>query len=143
MMFDRLVESIASGSHAAHQPHGQSLELQLATSIALVATMSADYIFRPEETRAVVDSLADLFSFDRKKCHKLLSRAMAARHRDPSIFNSAMMLRRLGTPDFNDRVLAAANRVAHADGELHDYEKDLLKRLTRILARKEQNALSS
>ena len=139
MMFDRLVESIASGADAETFPRGQSRELQLATAMALVATMSADYIFKPEETRSVVDSLADLFGFDRHKCRKLLARAMAARQCDPSIFNSAMMLRRLGTPGFRGKVLAAADFVANADGELHDYEKDLLQRLERMLVAQEKH----
>ncbi|MDE2446934.1 MAG: TerB family tellurite resistance protein, partial [Alphaproteobacteria bacterium] len=77
-----------------------------------------------------------LFALDRRKCRKLLSRAMAARLRDPSVFNSAMLLKRWASPELNDKLLAAATQVAHADGVLHDYEADLLQRLQRMLAPK-------
>jgi uncharacterized tellurite resistance protein B-like protein len=136
MMFDRLVESIVASADAAHFSRDKTREVQLAAAMALVATMSADYVNKPEEARAVIKSLADLFNLDRRKCLKLLSRAMAARARDPSLFNSAMLLKRFGTEELNRKILAAATHVAKADGELHDYEADLLQRLQRMLAPK-------
>ena len=138
MMFDRLIERI---TRRAPSPQEESSELQLASAFVLVACMSVDYRYRPEETRAVADGLHALFGFDRKRCNRLIARALAARAHDASIFTSALMVAKLGSHDFKQRFLETVRQVANADGELHDYEKDLLDRLNSILNRSDESKL--
>ena len=137
-MFDRLIERITRRAPMARE---ESSELQLAAAFILVTCMSVDYKYRPEETRAVAGGLHALFGLDRKRCNRLIARAVAARARDSSIFASALMVAKLGTHDFKQRFLETVRHVADADGELHDYEKDLLDRLNSILNRSDESKL--
>ena len=132
MMFDRLIERI---SREGETLQNENAELQLAAAFILVACMSVDYKVRPEETRVVVEGLNELFGFERHKSNKLIARAVAAREVEPSIFASAMIIARLGSECFKKQFRDIVAKVASADGELHDYEKDLLERLTLILNR--------
>ena len=47
----------------------------------------------------------------------------------------AMIIARLGSASFKKQFRDIVAEVACADGELHDYEKDLLERLSLILNR--------
>ena len=138
MMFDRLIERI---TRRAASPQEESSELQLASAFVLVACMSVDYKYRPEETHAVADGLHALFGFDRHKSNKLIARAVAAREIEPSIFASAMIIARIGRESFKKQFRDIVAEVASADGELHDYERDLLERLSLILNRSDQSKL--
>jgi uncharacterized tellurite resistance protein B-like protein len=131
-MFNRLFERITKGPAQVEEEAG---ELHLAAAFVLVACMSADYKFKPEETRAVADGLLSLFGFDRNKSNRLIARAIAARATEPSIFASAMIIARVGSETFKNQFREVVAQVASADGELHDYEKDLLERLSLILNR--------
>lgn len=131
-MFNRFFERISKGPAQVEE---EADELHLATAVVLVACMSADYKFKPEETRAVADGLFSLFGFDRHKSNKLIARAVAARAVEPSIFGSAMIIARMGTEVFKKQFSEIVAQVASADGELHDYEKDFLERLSLILNR--------
>jgi uncharacterized tellurite resistance protein B-like protein len=133
-MFNRFFQRISKGPTAVQD---EMAELHLAVAFVLVACMSADYKFKPEETRAVADGLFDLFGFDRNKSNKLIARAVAARAVEPSIFASAMIIARVGSEQFKQLFREIVAQVASADGELHDYEKDLLERLSLILNRSE------
>ncbi len=137
-MFNRLFEKLSNGLAPAHD---ETSELHLAVAFVLVACMSADYKFKPEETRAVADGLFHLFGFDRRKSNKLIARAIAARAIEPSIFGSAMIIARMGSEQFKQKFRVIVAEVASADGELHDYEKDLLERLFLILDRSENAKL--
>jgi uncharacterized tellurite resistance protein B-like protein len=137
-MFNRLFERLSNGPAPAHDEMG---ELHLAVAFVLVACMSADYKFKPEETRAVAGGLFELFGFDRNKSNKLIARAIAARAVEPSIFASAMIIARVGSEQFKQQFRDIVAQVASADGELHDYEKDLLERLYLILDRSEHAKL--
>jgi uncharacterized tellurite resistance protein B-like protein len=137
-MFNRLFERITKGPAHIEEEAG---ELHLAAAFILVACMSADYKFKPEETRAVVDGLFSLFGFDRHKSNKLIARAVAARTVEPSIFGSAMIIARMGSETFKAQFREIVAEVASSDGELHDYEKDLLERLSLILNRSEDAKL--
>jgi uncharacterized tellurite resistance protein B-like protein len=137
-MFKRLVERISRNTSPAQDEMG---ELHLAVAFVLVACMSADYKIKPEETRAVANGLFNLFGFDRRKSNKLIARAVAARQVEPSIFASAMIIARMGSEQFKQRFREIVAEVAGADGELHDYEKDLLERLSLILNRSEDAKL--
>ena len=138
MMFDRLIERI---SHDGEKFQDENAELQLAAAFILVACMSVDYKYRPEETRMVVEGLRALFGFERHKSNKLIARAVAAREVEPSIFASAMIIARMGSASFKKQFRDIVAEVASADGELHDYEKDLLERLSLILNRSEDAKL--
>lgn len=138
IMFNRLFERLSNGPATAHEELG---ELHLAVAFVLVACMSADYKFKPEETRAVADGLYVLFGFDRQKCNRLIARAVAARQIEPSIFASAMIIARMGSETFKQQFREIVAQVASADGELHDYEKDLLELLSLILNRSEDAKL--
>jgi uncharacterized tellurite resistance protein B-like protein len=131
-MFNRLFERISKGAAPIEEEAG---ELHLAVTFVLVACMSADYKFKPEETRAVANGLFSLFGFDRNKSNKLIARAVAARQIEPSIFGPAMIIARMGSEVFKAQFREIVADVAGADGELHDYEKDLLERLSLILNR--------
>jgi uncharacterized tellurite resistance protein B-like protein len=139
-MFNRLFEKISKGAAPIEEEAG---ELHLAAAFVLVACMSADYKFKPEETRAVADGLFTLFGFDRHKSNKLIARAVAAREIEPSIFGSAMIIARFGSEAFKKQFREIVADVAGADGELHDYEKDLLERLSLILNRSTDAKLQS
>ena len=138
MMFDRLIERMTRRAPSAEEEDG---ELQLAAAFILVACMSVDYKYRPEETRVVAEGLNALFGFDRHKSNKLIARAVAAREVEPSIFASAMIIAKMGSESFKKQFREIVAEVASADGELHDYEKDLLERLSLILSRSEDAKL--
>ena len=131
-MFNRFFERISKGPAQVEE---EADELHLAAAFVLVACMSADYKFKPEETQAVADGLFSLFGFDRHKSNKLIARAVAARAVEPSIFGSAMIIARMGTEVFKKQFSEIVAQVASAVGEFHDYEKDFLERLSLILNR--------
>jgi uncharacterized tellurite resistance protein B-like protein len=129
-MFNRLLESIGNEAAAKHPPHH---EVQLATAILIVAIAPADFQSLAEEHATAVNHLRQLFNLNTHAAQRLFGRAVAARVDDPAMFPAATILKRATDKVFRQKVLQACHAIAEADGNIHEFEHELLQRLAFLL----------
>ncbi len=132
-MFNRLLESLGTISTKDDALQVLEPETQLATAILLFAVIHADSYYAAAESRAFYEGLRHIFGLSEDKCWKLMSRAVSQYHKEPSLVAPATLLKHRLSTGFRRLVLATANRIALADGLLHDYEADVLGRLETLL----------
>jgi uncharacterized tellurite resistance protein B-like protein len=132
-VFDRLVESIGRNTQIDDSAQAQVPENQLAAAILLYAVLPADNVIRPEESLELRIALQHLFGATDEKSRRLIARAMSAHSREPSLLASATILKHRFTFNFRRHILGAAHRIAMSDGRMHDYEADVLARISSLL----------
>ena len=132
-MFDRLIEALGTVSTKDDAVQIQRAETQLAAAILLYAVLPADRIFVPEEILALRQGLNHIFNFSDEKCRKLMSRAASQYQKEPTLLAPATLLKHRLSLSFRNLVLATARRIAMADGQLHDNEADVLRRIELLL----------
>ena len=69
---------------------------------------------------------------------KLMSRAVSQFHKEPLLLAPATLLKHRLSIGFRRLVLVTANRIAMADGHLHNYEADVLARIETLLDLREE-----
>ena len=132
-MFDRLLESLGTVSTKDDAVQIRHPETQLATAILLFAVIRADSFHAASESRAFYEGLRHIFGLDEAKCWKLMSRAVSQYRKEPSLLAPATLLKHRLSIGFRHLVLVTANRIAMADGHLHNYEADVLSRIETLL----------
>ncbi len=132
-MFDRLLESLGTISTKEDAVQIRQPETQLATAILLFAVIHADSIHAASESRAFYEGLRHIFGLEEAKCWKLMSRAVSQYRKEPSLLAPATLLKHRLSPGFRQLVFATAQRIAMADGHLHEYETDVLARMSSLM----------
>jgi uncharacterized tellurite resistance protein B-like protein len=130
VLFDRLVAEIDDGARPQSKVTPQT---ELATAVLLFSVIPADYKIRPEECRQFRFELEHLLNVGDHRCNRLISRSVSLWQTEASIFPAATLMKRAMPATFCKRVLESCNRLAVVDGHLHDYEKDLLLRMEKLL----------
>ena len=133
MMFDRLIGFIDNHNAGHTNWHDPDSDVRLATAILLFSVVPADYQNLPEEGTVLVQQLCTLLNLGPRRVHKLIARAAAAKHAEPSIFAAASLLKRKTNAGFQARLLHALDLIALADGVYQVQEQDLADRARRLL----------
>jgi len=132
-MFDRLIESLGRTNQIDDSAQGRVVENQLAAAMLLYSVLPADHVIVPQESMELRLALQHLFFLTDLKSRHLITRAVSAHARDPSLVACATILKHRFSFAFRRRLLGAAHRIAMSDGRLHDNEADVLARISSLL----------
>lgn len=119
-------------SGAAETP-GDDEALALATAVLLAEAGLMDGALGPEERAAIVPLLARRFSMEEGAAGVLLDRAQAEAEETTNLYSWARRLK--DGLDYEERVelVEMLWEVVYADGVVHDYEANLMRRLNGLL----------
>jgi uncharacterized tellurite resistance protein B-like protein len=141
MMFDRLLGLISNSSRTSKGSRDPNNVVRLATAILLYSVVPADYENLPQEGTALYGELNLLFNIGPRRVRKLIARAAAARDAEPSIFAAALLLQRKTNFTFRQKLIDSLLVVAWADGDFHTNERELVRRITRLLGLQSAEAM--
>lgn len=107
--------------------------LQLASAALLVEMERADHHFEPAEREETARLLSERFGFDDDEARELLELADAEVDRAVSLYEFTSLLHRHLDSEAKRRVLTMLWQAAYADGRLHRYEEQLIRRVADLL----------
>jgi uncharacterized tellurite resistance protein B-like protein len=130
-MIDKLKAFLFSNGDDAAADDGQALAL--ATAVLLAEAGLMDGSLGQEERAAIVPLLARRFAMDAAAASALLERGLAEAERNTNLYSWARRLK--DGLDYEERidVVEMLWEVVYADGALHDYEANLMRRLAGLL----------
>ena len=119
-------------AESADGGHSQE-ELHLAAAALMVEAARLDGDFDDTERARILDILRRRFELDDASAGVLIDAAIGAVDAIPEIYGFTRTLRQYFDHDERVAMLELLWEVAYADGELHDYEASLLRRVTGLL----------
>lgn len=129
---ERIKTLFGPESGAAEEPHSEHA-LQLASAALLVEMERADHHFEPAERAATARLVAERFAFDEDEARELLELADGEVDRAVSLYEFTSLLHRHLDDEAKRRVLTMLWQAAYADGQLHRYEEQLIRRVADLL----------
>ena len=118
----------------------QARALRLAVATLMVEAATLDGSFDPAERRHVLDLLANRFGLDQNGAETLLAEAREAQAKAVALEGMPRTIKNALDHDQRVEVLEMLWEVAYADGQLHDYEANLLRRLAGLVYVSDQEA---
>jgi uncharacterized tellurite resistance protein B-like protein len=133
-MFERLRQMLASAGEDARGPRPRSFEeRQIAAAALLVEAASMDSEFRAEERAKIAELLQSRFGLGAGEAAELLAEAERAAAESVQWQGFTHTIKEGFAPAERIEVIEMLWEVAYADGQLHDYEASLLRRITGLL----------
>lgn len=133
-MFDRLRRLLSSGADEARAPRGHSFEeRQLAAAALLVEAASMDSEVGAAERAKIGELLRNRFGLGAAEASDLLAEAERASADSVEWQGFTQAIKDGFAPEERILVIEMLWEVAYADGQLHDYEASLLRRITGLL----------
>jgi len=131
-MLDRIKSLFADESDAS-PPADDDERLQLAAAVLLVEAAEMDGDFDDDERAVVKRALVERFDLSGPEADSLI--AQAAGHVDEmvEISNWTRTIKNALSHDERVEIVEMLWEVAYADGVLHDYEANLLRRIAGLL----------
>ncbi|MBC7908445.1 MAG: TerB family tellurite resistance protein [Rhodospirillaceae bacterium] len=119
---------------------GECDRLRLAVATLLVEAATLDGRFDEAERTCVLTLLSARFDLDQDEARCLLAKAQAAAAQSVQMVGMTQLVK--NTFDYDQRVelLEMLWEVAYADGQLHDYEANLLRRMAGLVYVSDQDA---
>jgi uncharacterized tellurite resistance protein B-like protein len=108
-------------------------ELQLAAAALLVEAACMDHDFGSEERATIERLLAERFAMPADEAAKLVQMAEEEVARSVEVFSFVRTVKNRFSHEERIEMLEMLWEVVYADGELHDYEANLLRRLTALI----------
>ncbi|MGE5516584.1 MAG: TerB family tellurite resistance protein [Bacteroidota bacterium] len=125
-----LFKSLLAGGSVAG-PADDTLRLAIAALMVEAATL--DGSFDESERARLLDLLARRFGLDPAQAQTLLVEAQAAQARAAGLESMTRTIKNALDHDQRVEVLEMLWEVVYADGRLHDYEANLLRRLAGLV----------
>ena len=133
-MFDRLRQLLSSGAEDRPTPHRHSFEeRQLAAAALLVEAASMDSDFGAAERATIGGLLQSRFGLSGAEADELLAEAEEAASESVQWQGFTSAVKDGFAPEERVQVIEMLWEVVYADGQLHDYEASLLRRITGLL----------
>jgi uncharacterized tellurite resistance protein B-like protein len=133
-MFDRLRQLLGSGGDDAGTARQRSFEeRQLAAAALLVEAASMDSEFGAAERTKINELLQGHFDLKAEEASALLAEAERAAAESVQWQGFTQAIKDGFAPAERVEVIEMLWEVAYADGQLHDYEASLLRRITGLL----------
>ncbi|HCP01497.1 MAG: hypothetical protein CL573_04850 [Alphaproteobacteria bacterium] len=130
-MLDRL-KSMFSAGGTADSKHGPD-ELQLAAAALLVEAARMDDDYNDGERVLIGRLLRDRFELDNADTEALLVAADAATEDLVEVYGFARRVKDAFTPGERIRMIEMLWEVVCADGQIHDHEANLLRRVAGLI----------
>lgn len=119
----------APGDGERHTPD----ELHLAAAALLVEAACMDHDFGPEERETIERLLAERFEMPADEARKLVETAEREVAESVEVFSFVRTVKNRFSHEERVEMVEMLWQVVYADGELHDYEANLLRRLTALI----------
>jgi uncharacterized tellurite resistance protein B-like protein len=133
-MLERLRQLLGAGEGGGPPPRGHSFEeRQLAAAALLVEAASMDSDFDAGERAKIADLLRGRFALSAAEADDLLVEAERASDQSVEWQGFTSAVKDGFAPEERIQVIEMLWEVVYADGELHDYEASLLRRITGLL----------
>lgn len=121
----------AAGNETAPAADGGAL--RDATALLLVEAASLDGDFSADEEAQIRALLADHFAIPAPEADRLLAGARARHGETVELYGMTRTIKDRMAPEDRAQVLEMLWRVAYADGDLHDFEANLARRVAGLL----------
>lgn len=133
-MFDRLKEMFGGDDAASESsgPRGVD-ELQLAAAALLVEAARMDDNFGSDEHAVIERLLRDRFSLSAEEADALVGAADKASSEAVELYGFTREIKDAFDSEERIRMIEMLWEVAYADGEVHDHEANLLRRVAGLL----------
>ncbi len=131
-MINRIKTLFRQGQDQAPRPHGAD-ELQLAAAALLVEAAHMDAVYDDAERDAVAGALRRRFGLNEEECADLLAEAEAAQHDSTHLYHFTRTVKDRFSPEERVELIEMLWEVVYADGVLHAYEANLMRRLGGLL----------
>lgn len=132
-----LLKSLLAGEPDAAT---RAAELRLAVAALMVEAATLDGSFDESERRRLLDLLARRFELGADQAEALLAEALVAQGRAAGLEGMTRTIKNALDHDQRVEVLEMLWEVVYADGRLHDYEANLLRRLAGLVYVSDQEA---
>lgn len=130
-MFDR-IKSILGEAAPSKAKDGPD-PLQLAVAVLLVEAARMDSEFDAEERRTVVGLLARRFELDEAAAEALLAQAERKAENSVELYTFTRTVKDAFGHEERVELMQMLWEVAYADGELHHYESNLMRRVAGLV----------
>ena len=131
-MIDKLKKWLR-GAESGTPAEPETDELQAAAALLLVEAASLDGSFDGAEEEAVRDALAHRFELSAPEVEQLVEEARTAQEHSVEMSRTIRVLKQHLGRDDRIQILEMLWEVALADGVVHDYEANLVRRVTGLL----------
>jgi uncharacterized tellurite resistance protein B-like protein len=128
-MLDRLIKIFAAEQPRPHQPH----ELHLAAGALLVEAALLDGYFDERERATVSRVLKGRFELSAGEVDELMAAAEQKVKDSTQLFEFTRVIGRHFSAEERIELMEMLCEVVYADGELHDHEASLLRRVGELI----------
>jgi len=130
-MLNRIKDFLShGGSREKASQDGHSLEdYQIAAAALLIETARLDEVLDASETAAIHRILSDLFDLDEKETESLIEAASTSQEKSVDIHQFTRRIKDSFSYEERIHLIELLWEVAYADGVLHDFEANLLRRV--------------
>jgi uncharacterized tellurite resistance protein B-like protein len=125
--------SLLSGSTAEQPSREQHDPLRLATAAILLDIAYADGSFTPAEDGNVVQFLSERFALSTDDARELMEAAEEIRKKTVDHFALTHYIRKNAALEERIDIVKTMWRLVYADGQLHEYENYLVRKLADLL----------
>jgi uncharacterized tellurite resistance protein B-like protein len=108
-------------------------ELATAVAVLLARAATLDGTLDPEERAVMAERLSDRFSVDKGDIDQVMADAVTAADEMVDLYGLIRTVKTHLDEDGRIGLMEALWEVVYADGELHDYEGQLMRRLSGLL----------
>lgn len=108
-------------------------KIRLATAAVLLDTAYADQSFSLAEEKNVVEYLRKNFNLSEESALQLVEAAAELRNHTIDHWNLTHMIRKSASLEERIEMVKAMWRIAYADGNLHQYEEYLVRKMADLL----------
>lgn len=131
-MFDKL-KALFQDTKAATDAPVTCDALQLATATLLIEAAQLDGQFSDAETAKISTLLQKKFNLDAPTTAQLMTQAEVKSDDSIQIFDFTRTIAEQCSPEERTEIMELLWSVAYADGELHPYESNLMRRIAGLL----------
>ncbi len=134
------IKAFLQGEDAAPTGGADGDPVAAAAAAILVETALLDGTFGDDERTAIVDALGDGFDLTTSEADDLIGAALADEAHANGVYAATRVIRDGLDEAGRIAVVEMLWRVAYADGELHDYEANLVRRADGLLYVRDQDS---
>jgi len=129
-MINRVKEFLFQRKGVAAENNGHSdTEKALAAAALMVEAARLDHSFDGAEKAAIEQALTRKFGLTAEECDSLVEEASVVQEDSNHLFGFTLAVKQNFTPEERIELIEMLWEVVYADGELHHYEANLLRRI--------------
>ena len=123
------IKSILSGTTSQPEADKVEDERQIAAAALLVEAATLDDVFDDDERATIAAVLGQHFAIDAEACTALIEAAEETQEESNHLLRFTRTIKDSYSPEDRIEIIEMLWEVAYADGVLHDYEANLLRRV--------------